>query len=269
MVLTRCRVLMFSLSLLSSAVWAGGRICAAEPDLPPFLFLAKNNQQQGLSIDILKYSYAQSKQALPQIERFPWKRCLYMGAVGEVEIVVNVPTAQIDPKPFLISDSFAQLHSVFYASKSRFPKKFAIKDLEDLKNYNLCGTLGAEYDSYGIQTERVDTGAKTLLALIDKTEMGRCDLFIEKREVMAALAASDPQLKKRILNLVERPLPEEEPLGLHFAISRRAPNAAKRLAQINQSIAELNKSGQITRWQAKYLNETAAKNSALPEQRAK
>ncbi|MGL6040514.1 MAG: substrate-binding periplasmic protein, partial [Deefgea sp.] len=203
------------------------------------------------------------------IERFPWKRCVNMGAAGMADIVVNVPTAQIDPKPFLISEPFAQMHSVFYTTKNRFPKNFTIKDLEELKSYAVCGMLGDEYDSYGIQTQFVDTGAKTLAALINKTELGRCDLFIEKREVMAARAANDPELKKSILRFVERPLPEEEPLGLHFAISRRTPNAAALLAQINRSIAELKKTGQIARWQANYLGEALPKTSTTPPTKTK
>jgi polar amino acid transport system substrate-binding protein len=229
------------------------RACASDVDQPPYLSTESRRGAGGLSIDVLAKVLEKNGQVMPKIERYPWLRCLKMAEEGEIDLVLNVPTAQIDPKPFWITEPFTVVHSVYYFSPQRFPKGLEIYDLELLKKYKLCSSMGVRYESYGINNVKVDSGAKDLLALVRKTKAGYCDLFIEKREVVTMLGQQNATIATELGQLQQRPLPEEFPVGLHFAISRRTAEGEALLAQFNLAIAELIRTKQIQRALVHYL----------------
>jgi polar amino acid transport system substrate-binding protein len=228
---------------------ASVRACAAEVEYPPFLFsanasVAQGTHAAGYALDVLQLALKNAGKGNATVERLPWLRCLRMAEVGQMDVVVNVPTAQIDPKPYWITDPYAELHSAyFYSLKSR-PKGIKINNLQELTHYNVCGLMGNSYEAYGLDLQRVDTGARTYVSLIRKLEAGYCDVFIEKREVVDSLAARDRELRELLgqSSLVRRDLPEDLPSGLHFAISRRFPDGESLQASFNETISKLRSS---------------------------
>lgn len=245
--------------------------CAPELEYPPYLFTdvpksgtSGRPQLAGLSLDVLQHALKQAGQAPAVIEQLPLLRCLKMVERGLIAVVLNVSTAQIDPAPYYISKPYAQVHSMYFVSTLHWPRGIAIGTVEDLKSFNICGLLGNRFDSYGIDTALVDTGTKGYEALIAKLHAGRCDLFIEKREVMAGLAQRNPQLKNLLSSptLRQTVLPEDSPIWLHFAVSRRIPNGEILLKQLNSSIDSLERNKQLEKWLAAYLND---KTSSDPE----
>jgi polar amino acid transport system substrate-binding protein len=234
------------------------RACAADLESPPYLFTKQGgdkNNLVGLAIDVLQQSLKSAGKPLAQIQRLPWLRCLKLTEVGEVDVALNVPTAQIDPLPYRISQPYAVVHSVYVTSRINSPRGLTIRNVEDLNHYRICGLLGTRYDSYGIDTAKVDVGSNSYLSLVNKLVAGHCDLFLEKREIIDALQIRSPELKAAFTSnsLAESLLPEDSPLGLHYAVSRRIPNSQALADQLDATIAALQDSRQLEKWTAAYL----------------
>lgn len=250
-------LLTFSFSLPSTAAEIV-HACAANLESPPYLFTKREGDNEnlvGLAIDVLQQSLKNAGKPPAQIQKLPWLRCLKLTEVGEVDVVLNVPTAQIDPTPYRISQPYAVVHSVYITSRINSPRGVTIRNVEDLNHYHICGLLGTRYDSYGIDTAKVDVGSNSYLSLINKLVAGHCDLFLEKREIIDALQMRSPELKAAFTSnsLVESLLPEDSPLGLHYAVSRRIPNSQALADLLDSTIAALQDSRQLEKWTAAYL----------------
>ncbi len=226
--------------------------CGSNIDYPPYLYGA-NDAPRGVVIDILKHAWPSSPFS---VRKLPWRRCLKLAELGQIDLVLNVPTAQIDPAPFYITETYAQLHSVYFVASSRWPRGIAIRNVQDLRSYRVCGLMGNRYDSYGLPAKAVDIGANSYRALIGKLEAGFCDMFIEKREVIDGLLKFDKPLANMFADakLVVTALPEDSPIGLHFAVSRASPRATKLLGQLNGEIASLTRMRVIARWEREHMD---------------
>lgn len=217
--------------------WAGVNSCASNVQYPPYFHFSGESGHGGLSLQILEKSLGGFSGKF-SVQVLPWKRCLKLAELGMMDIVINVPTAQIDPEPFLVSESYAELHSAYYVSRKHRPNGIGIASLEDLKSYRLCGLAGNLYDSYGLKNHPVDSGATNYYALVGKLHSGSCDIFLEKQEVVAGLSDIDQELGKLFASehLIGRTLPEDSPIGLHFAISKKSAQADAIIRAVNRFI---------------------------------
>lgn len=240
------------------------RACATNLEYPPYLFTKPAGPQLqgehgGLAYDVLQYALRRHGRAPAQVSRLPWPRCIKLVEIGDLDLIMNVPTAQIDPSPFYISAPYATVHSVYYTSRKHWPNGLAIANVQDLRKYRVCGLIGNRFDGYGMPGQGVDTGASSYLSMINKLLAGHCDLFIEKMEVIDGLILRNSELARalRSPSLVRTPLPEDSPFGLHFAISRRKPGGQLLLAQLNSAISNLKKKQQLNRWLKEYTGSRA------------
>lgn len=250
------------------------RACATNLEYPPYLFTRAGATdsgpgQAGLAYDILKYALKQHGRPPVHIARLPWPRCIKLVEIGDIDLIINVPTAQIDPGPFYISEPYAVVHSVYYTSRQHWPNGLAIANVQDLRKYRVCGLIGNQFDGYGLRGQGVDTGANSYLSMVNKLMAGHCDLFIEKMEVIDGLIARDSELARAFNtpSLARMPLPEDTPFGLHYAISRRMPGGQLLLEQLNAAIASLHEKQQIDKWLQEYSG--AAKPPARKRKAAK
>jgi polar amino acid transport system substrate-binding protein len=259
---TCMRLLACALSLFAYciAVYATEptRACVADLEYPPYLYTqhdAANERLVGIGVDVLQFSLKRSGHPPAQIQKLPWLRCLKLTELGEVDLILNVPTAQIAPQPYRISNPYAIVHSVYISSRINSPHGLTIRTVEDLNRYKICGLLGVRYDSYGIDTDKVDTGSNNYISLINKLQANHCDLFLEKREIMDALLARSPELKTafKSASLVQTSLPEDSPIDLHFAISRKISNSQALLDQLNVGISILQNTKELDKWMRNYL----------------
>ncbi|NEX61743.1 substrate-binding periplasmic protein [Noviherbaspirillum galbum] len=260
--MTATRILLLILFLHAAAARAGEviRACAADIEYPPYAYSSGRAdkgmpQAQGVGIDVLRRILERTGKETAEVSLLPWKRCLKMAETGAIDVVINVPTAQIDPTPFLISEPYADVHSMYYVSRRNHPDGIRIRNLGNLRSYKICGLIGNTYESYGIPTESVDRGAKTYLALVDKLHAGHCDLFIEKREVMEGLVRFNADLTNALgpAQIAGASLPEDAPIGLHFAISKRSRDAGRLLERIDDEITALRSSKSVDRMLKKHL----------------
>jgi polar amino acid transport system substrate-binding protein len=239
-------------------------VCAANVQYPPFFYFAPVQDgvlpAKGLANDILREAFGPHADAF-EISKLPWKRCLKLAELGLIDIVINVPTAQIDPAPYFVSEPYVELQSAYYVSRRHWPKGIRIKNLEDLKTYRICGLSGNTYDGYGLRDYPVDGGANNYMSLIGKLHANHCDLFIEKRAVVAGLKLVEPAISAAFSSrdLHVRTLPEDSLTGLHFAISKRSPQAAELRVKLNETIIRLNRAGSIDKWVEGYLTKNGAR----------
>lgn len=216
--------------------------CAAETDFPPFAYrLAKPGGipvVRGSAPELLDGILKRAGAAPLQLDFLPWPRCLKLVEYGKYAIAIDVPTAQVDPAPYLVSEPYAFVNSVYVYSTAMHPGGLKIDRADDLARYRSCGLMGYTFDTYGLDINKVDVGAGSYPQLLGKLLAGRCDLVLEKREVFNALPLLGDEMRSALSNpsLQMRPIPGEEPLGLHFIVSRRAHNAAALLREINAGI---------------------------------
>ena len=117
-------LLIYSISLAAQAS-EPIHACAADLEYPPYLFTQHDSQRVtlvGLAIDILQTSLKNAGEPPARIEKLPWLRCLKLVEVGEIDIVLNVPTAQIDPQPYRISEPYAVVHTIYVTSRVNSPR---------------------------------------------------------------------------------------------------------------------------------------------------
>lgn len=234
--------------------------CAANLEYPPYVFSKRRSvvsakEVTGISIDVLNTALENLGEPPAHVERFPWVRCLKLVELGKFDIILNVPTAQIDPAPYFISEPYAELHTEYFVSRLRWPRGIAIHNLQDLRSFRVCGLLGNRYDSYGLRSGWVDTGTNNYVSLIKKLHAGHCDLFMEKSEVIAGLVAEDAELRGLLSSsiIIRTRLPEDSPIGLHYAISRRKENSKRLLRELNRTIRQLRLSGELENLRKSYM----------------
>ncbi|HXA48047.1 MAG TPA: transporter substrate-binding domain-containing protein [Burkholderiaceae bacterium] len=232
--------------------------CVADLEYPPYLYTqhdAKSERLVGLGVDVLQFSLKKSGKPAAQIQKLPWLRCLKLTELGEIDLIINVPTAQIAPQPYRISNPYAIVHSVYITSRINSPRGLKIRTVEDLNRYRICGLLGVRYDSYGIDTNKVDTGSNNYISLVNKLQANHCDLFLEKREIIDALLARSPELKAAFssASLMQTALPEDSPIDLHFAVSRAIPNSQTLVDALNTGISILQSTKEMDKWISSYF----------------
>lgn len=254
------------LALLSPMVRAQGslRACVSDVAQPPFVYwpggpdAVRNTapQVQGLAVDVLRLIAGRIGIETSTVAVLPLRRCLAMVAAGQMDLVANVPTAQIDPKPFLVTESYFTLTSEYFYWKKRFPDGVSIKTVEDLPHYRVCGIAGYSYEGYGLGVNQVDMGAPDYRALVRKMASGRCELFIDKRETVEGLRLVDAELYASLTGgeFGIGTLPEDLPTGLHYAFSRQMRDGAGFLARFNAALADAKRRGEINRLAANYLH---------------
>ena len=258
-----CLVLLVGLGVAGHAE-GRLRVCVADVAQPPFVYwqggadaLRNTSPQiQGLAVDVLKLIAGRMGRDPVDVTALPLRRCLAMVASGQMDMVANVPTAQIDPKPYLITESYFTLTSEYFYWKPRFPDGVTIKVVDDLLRYRVCGIAGYNYEAYGLSVGQVDMGAQNYHALIHKMASGRCDLFIDKRETIESLRLVDADLFKELMSgtFGVGTLKEDLPTGLHYAFSRQMPDGAVHLARFNAALADAKRHGEINRLAEPYLH---------------
>lgn len=223
------------------------RACVSEVAMPPFVITNEDKRVDGVAPQILRLAAKQLGFEQISLTALPFARCIGMSAAGQFDIVVNVPTAQIDPKPFVISKPFIRVNSQYFYYRSRFPSGLVIGSLADLTKFKVCALQGYNADVYGLTPSQVDAGAKSYDVLVKKLELGRCDLFIERREVLSGLYLYDPVLRGKLFGATidHRDLPDDEGNFLHFAISRKSNKADKLKIGIDKFITEIKRTKKI------------------------
>jgi len=232
--------------------------CATDVDAPPYLFAGaseNNAKEQGIGVDVLQEVLRRLHLESAPLRRLPWARCLNEVTTGKIDIAINVQTAQVDPAPYWVTDSYMDVHSVYIYAKAIHPAGLKVESLHDLKRFRVCGLFGTRYDAFGLAVDQIDDGSRDYVSVFGKIGAGRCDMAIEKSAVLDGLLKRDKQLRQlyESAQLARGKMPEDEMLGLHFVISRKMAGGDLLRNAINREIRNMKKSNRMENIFAKYL----------------
>lgn len=224
-------------------------ICEDENEWPPYSYFLRVNGKKsqklaGYAVDVIDEILTRN-QISYHIDLIPWARCMAVAALGkQYQMVLNLSYSPERMQALLFSRPYYATTVYYYYSKRHHPDGLPLKGPADLKSFRLCGLRGYNYAGYGIDTRAIDQGAGDFPALIAKMHLGRCDLFLEKNEIMTAYAAigrdylADPDIGRA-------PMPGMKPGQFHFGVSRQYPEAEALRDLINQELIRMEDSGRL------------------------
>ncbi|MBV8658749.1 MAG: transporter substrate-binding domain-containing protein [Burkholderiales bacterium] len=227
--------------------------------MPPFTFNArvdghKTEQVVGASVDLLKQIGRANGWEI-SVQLLPWARCLAMVQENHAQIALDASRVDAENNRLTMSKPYFSLHSVYFTSRRAQPQGVKLNALSDLKHYRLCGLGGHRFELFGIDTRTVDLGTMNYEALIAKLHLGRCDLFIENREVIGGMYLINPKLRTLLVDgtLVSKPLPGSPNRDIAMAVSPLATDTPALLAALNAGIARAESNHDFDQFLGRYL----------------
>jgi polar amino acid transport system substrate-binding protein len=218
------------------------RACGGDSNWPPMSHISKETKSVvGLSVEVLKAIFLAPT---PEFKLRPWTRCMaeVESLQGSDLIMSSFKTPEREQK-FYFSRSYFHLTPAYFFASQRFAQA-PITTIKDLSHYKVCSLHGAATSYVGSVAPQIESGATNYLSLIRKIDRGHCEIVIDMKEVFLGLSkigvAPFDAAHYRILTL-----PETQPLPLHFAISKRHPNAKQILETLNKGITTLEKNGKL------------------------
>jgi len=233
------------------------KICEDAGEWPPYTYFERvggkpTARVRGFAIDVIDAIFGKAGVSY-SVDLLPWVRCqkeIEQGA--PYHMALNASYNESRAKTYLLSRAYYRTTNYYFYSRRQHPDGLAIASLADLPKYRVCGLFGYNYETYGLKPGMVDQGARDFPALIAKLHAGRCDLFLEKYEVMAGFSAiGQPFLADR--DLAGKSVPGMAPTEFYMMVSRRGEHADQLIRLINDGIAELEASRQLERMLKKYI----------------
>ena len=163
-------------------------ICDDGSEWPPYSYYERVNGEKtdkvvGFMVDVVSEIFGKNGVVFT-VELLPWQRCQDEVKRGEAyQMLLNASYNEERAQNYHMSQIAYVTNSYYFYSTQNHPAGLEVKDKADLKNFRVCGILGYNYDEYDVP--EIDTGTADMTALIEKLHAGRCDLFIEKLEIMS------------------------------------------------------------------------------------
>lgn len=249
------------LSLTSVAVRAEiVQVCADQAEMPPFVYAervngAKSEHIVGASIDLLRL-IGQRNGWDVQVQLLPWARCMALVASHRVQFALNLSEDDAKAAGLAVSIPYFTMHNVYLYSRRARPQGVQLKQLDELRNYHVCGLGGYRFEAFGIATDQVDRGTTIgYEQLISKLHLGRCDLFIDSRETMAGQYLINPKLRSMLVDgtLVSQPLPGRPTRPLYIGVAAGDAHGASLRKALNTGLEQLEKSHKLDTLLEQYL----------------
>lgn len=231
------------------------RICDDGAEWPPYTYYQRVEGQKtaevtGYAVEVIRAIFEPRGIAF-QVELLPWSRCLAEVETGiNYQMLLNASYSEERAQKYYLSRAFYTTNSYYFYSKRQHPTGLTVPDKASLQNYKVCGILGYNYTAYGV-TEIDDIGVTNYAVLLSKLHAGRCDLFLEKLEIMAGFTVTgenylaDPDLGYA-------PVPETAPAPFYMMFPRTEQGLALR-DLVDEGLAELEQTGSLQSLLKKYV----------------
>lgn len=256
-------VVLASTASASAAAWAGDlgdnvvRICEDSGEWPPYTYYRRVNgwptpSIHGYAVDVVDAIFAKAHVSY-NIKLLPWARCQKEVEQGtSYQMALNASRNESRAKLYFLSRPYYRTTNYYFYSRRRHPDGLAVNGVDDLKKFRVCGLFAYNYETYGLRPGSVDQGARDFSAVISKLHAGRCDLFLEKYEIMAGFTAiGEPFLADP--DLAGKPVPGMASTEFYMMISRRYEHGEQLLKLVNDGLAEMEASKQLDRLLRKYI----------------
>ena len=235
------------------------RICDDGAEWPPYSYYKRLDGRStkdvvGFSVDVIASIFKKANLSF-SIELLPWARCQAEVANGlKYQMTLAASYNEERAKTYHLSRAYYRTTNYYFYSRTAHPTGLKIDSVADLKKYKVCGLFGYNYETYGLPPGSVDQGTKNFSALTLKMlHADRCDLFLEKYEVMAGFAATGQDFLSD-KNLGRAPVPGMAPTKFYMMISRQSEHASELLKLINDGLAEMESSGLLEEMRKKYIH---------------
>lgn len=224
-------------------------VCDDADEWPPYSYWQridgkKSTQLTGYAVDVLKTIFARHGINY-QLRLLPWARCLAELKLGtHYQMALNLSYSAERDKDYLLTRPYYSTTNYYYYSRKQHRQGLNIGSVADLKRYTVCGIHGYNYTTYGLAPSEINQRAKDIPQLITMLHLGRCDLFVEKQEILVGFGAlgqpylDDPELGRE-------PIRGMQPTPFHMAISRAAPQAQAMKEILDRELLQMESSGQL------------------------
>jgi polar amino acid transport system substrate-binding protein len=249
-------VLMIA-SLISAETWHGPTIyiCDDGAEWPPYSYYQRQDGRPtdtviGFSVDVIDDIFKGA--GIPyHLTLLPWKRCLHEVAVGErYHMLLSGGRNPERDRTYYISEAYYLMHPSYLFSQAHHPDGLAITERGDLKKFRVCGIQGYNYVVFGLAEDEIDTGTRDYEALIRKILDGRCDLSIDRLEILLGFKAIGKDFISHP-DLAYRTIAGEPAEPFHMMFSRNSVGRElKRI--VDAGIRRLQQSGELDAILKKY-----------------
>jgi polar amino acid transport system substrate-binding protein len=237
--------------------------CDDDAEYPPYTYLERvdgkpTGRVVGYSVDLLTRLLGSGGFS---VELLDLRRCLVLARQGErFQIVMNLARDEERERDFLLTRPFYYLESYYYYSREKYPRGPKIHRLRDLHAFRICGRVGYSYEAYGLRSADIVTRLARLDQLVNMVLRDRCDLFIEKRQIMDGQRIIDPAVRRLVgdPDLAREPVPGVPDVAYYMMVSRAAPDAHELVARLNDGLSRLEESGESIRLLRHYVSGPAA-----------
>lgn len=234
------------------------QVCDDVNEWPPFTFVqpasseGSRAQVVGYAVDVLE-RILKPLGVVVRIELLPWLRCLREVESGkDFVMALNASYSEERARRFLLTEPYYDTTHAYFYSRRRYPQGPAIAGLQDLGKFQLCGVHGYNYTAYGLRDEQVDRGALDFSRVIAKLLADRCEIGIEKLEVVQAARyrgqrlLSDPAIAYAAIP----GMPKGE---FHMIVSRQHPQGQALVDVLNRGVKTLRARGELDAIRKRYL----------------
>ncbi|OUR95345.1 hypothetical protein A9Q84_16030 [Halobacteriovorax marinus] len=186
-------------------------ICAEDAGWPPFSIPASESKEQfrGYNLDLIKIIFKKHNIKYKIIIR-PWKRCLYDGKNGDINIVLDAAKNPQRTKDYLLTEPIYQLTPIFFFSNEHLKsmhKPATVKELLELGT--ICGQKGYTYNNFGFKNSDVVMISKEITNVFDLVVKKRCVVGLTRKEVLLSKLKNYKQAKlishQSIVNATKEP----------------------------------------------------------------
>ena len=241
----------------SQGAWAqdANILTGCSSESPPFVITKDGIGQSGFSVELMRRVAQQIGQEA-DIRELPWARCLNEVQAGRIDVAVDAfEDAERRKKFYYTSPYYTLTPQIFYPTRRRGPGLPATT-VADLKGFRGCGIHGYTYEHYGLDEKQLDLGAKSNKQMITMLLANRCDYAVEELEYIMGGRS------------IEKDWPDETSLSsftpqwairpkLHLLVGRSHRRAVKLVANLNNALAELEKSGTTRQLRQQYFPEAS------------
>lgn len=260
--MTVCRIFigLLALMLMQRVPAQPVSACADQVGMPPFTFTERAASQStgrvvGASVDILTSILKASGLQL-DVHLLPWARCLMEVDGGHIQLALNVSQNEADHRSIHLTRAYFRTHAVALFSRSRYPNGLDLGSPSAWKGLKVCGFGGHWFEHFGLDSNAVDRGTtQGYEQVIAKLNLGRCDVFIDSREVIGGNFLVNPgmraQLARGTIDL--QSLSDVSPQALYFGVTDRNPSSAALLLLLNRGLEELDRNNQLNNIVGHYM----------------
>lgn len=256
-------LVVFTILMTASPARAEEVLRVAFSEHPPWKVLDENGEPDGIDIEMLRLLAARLDLKL-EFVHFPFKRCLKMVEIGEIDVMTGVLHRPERDRLFhFIAPPYKTTsNKAFFALKGRKPH---LKEHEDLYSLHIGTGLGAKYhpafdNDPLIKKYPTTTPGLTIRMLL----AGRIHAFI-MTEATGEYRIAKQGLSDRIVKL---DYGYRDPQSVHMVLSKASPHA-ERLPEFNQAMKELVEGGSLTRCKTRFYQSLAPQQNATDNQSLK